>query len=161
MGKQHLGPHVVVGYGIKIFWPDLFITSPDHLGVLMQNLSYEKEFHLHENVPVTVGENFMNGFAWKLILTQRQKTIQKITLVSLRWIFSALVPGGLGYSFNGLYWEAPPGTFFRLQVYKRVGISQVAVYKRVGKSVIQVFKRAFNYNILKRCPLWLYQFKTF
>ena len=34
--------------------------------------------------------------------------------------------------------EAPPerGTFFRLQVYKRVGISQVEVYKRVGKSVI-------------------------
>ena len=31
MGKQHLGPHVVVGYGIKIAWPGLFITSPDHL----------------------------------------------------------------------------------------------------------------------------------
>ena len=31
MGKQHLGPHVVVGYGIKIFWPGLFIASPDHL----------------------------------------------------------------------------------------------------------------------------------
>ena len=31
MGKQHLGSHVVVGYGIKIFWPGLFITSPDHL----------------------------------------------------------------------------------------------------------------------------------
>ena len=31
MGKQHLGPHVVVGHGIKIFWPGLFITSPDHL----------------------------------------------------------------------------------------------------------------------------------
>ena len=31
MGKQHLGPHVVVGYGIEIFWPSLFITSPDHL----------------------------------------------------------------------------------------------------------------------------------
>ena len=30
-GKQHLGPHVVVGYGIKFFWPGLFITSPDHL----------------------------------------------------------------------------------------------------------------------------------
>ena len=30
MGKQHLGPHVVVGCGIKIFWPGLFITSPDH-----------------------------------------------------------------------------------------------------------------------------------
>ena len=33
MGKQHLGPHVVVGYGMKIFWPGLFITSPDHLAV--------------------------------------------------------------------------------------------------------------------------------
>ena len=33
MGKHHLGPHVVVGYGIKIFWPGLFITSPDHLEV--------------------------------------------------------------------------------------------------------------------------------
>ena len=31
MGQQHLGPHVVVGYGIKIFWPGLFITPPDHL----------------------------------------------------------------------------------------------------------------------------------
>ena len=31
MGKQHQGPHVVVGYGIKIVWPGLFITSPDHL----------------------------------------------------------------------------------------------------------------------------------
>ena len=40
----------------------------------------------------------------------------------------------------GLYGEAPPekGTFFRLQVYKRVGISQVEVHKRVGKSVIQL-----------------------
>ena len=31
MGKQHLGPHAVVGYGIKIFLQGLFITSPDHL----------------------------------------------------------------------------------------------------------------------------------
>ena len=31
MGKQHLGSHVVVGYGIKIFKSGLFITSPDHL----------------------------------------------------------------------------------------------------------------------------------
>ena len=37
MGKQHLGPHVVVGYGIKIFWPGLFITSPDHLEVLFSS----------------------------------------------------------------------------------------------------------------------------
>ena len=46
--------------------------------------------------------------------------------------------GGGGTPYNGLCGEAPPerGTFFRLQVYKRVGISQVEVYKRVGKSVI-------------------------
>jgi len=35
------------------------------------------------------------------------------------------------------YWKAPPqrGTFFRLQVDKKVGISQVEVYERDGKSV--------------------------
>ena len=35
--------------------------------------------------------------------------------------------GGGGTPFYGLYGEAPPerGTFFSLQVYKRVGISQV------------------------------------
>ena len=43
-----------------------------------------------------------------------------------------------GTPYSGLYGEAPPerDTFFRLQVYKRVGISQAEVYKRVGKSVI-------------------------
>jgi len=39
-------------------------------------------------------------------------------------------PGVIPY--NGLYGEA----FFRLQVYKRVGISRTKVYERVGKSVI-------------------------
>ena len=50
----------------------------------------------------------------------------------------AIARGGGGTPYNGLYGKAPPerGTFFRLQVYKRVGISQVEVYKRVGKSVI-------------------------
>ena len=43
-----------------------------------------------------------------------------------------------GTPYNGQYGKAPPerGTFFRLQVYKRVGVSQVEVYKRVEKSVI-------------------------
>ena len=47
-------------------------------------------------------------------------------------------PGGGGTPYNDLYGEAPlkRGTFFRLQVYERVGISQVKVYKRVGKSTI-------------------------
>ena len=31
VGKQHLGPHVIVGYGSKNFSPGLFIMSPDHL----------------------------------------------------------------------------------------------------------------------------------
>ena len=45
MGKQHLGPHVVVGYGIKIFWPSLFITSPDHLeGPLVKSIFYPMPF---------------------------------------------------------------------------------------------------------------------
>ena len=52
--------------------------------------------------------------------------------------------GGRGTPYNALYWEAPPerGTFFRLQVYERVGISLVEVYIRVGKSVIWVYERA-------------------
>ena len=44
--------------------------------------------------------------------------------------------GGGGTHYNGLYGEAPPERGFMLQVYKRVGISQIEVYKRVGKSVI-------------------------
>ena len=40
MGKKHIGPHVVVGYGIKIFWPGLFITSPDHLVVVVAFISF-------------------------------------------------------------------------------------------------------------------------
>ena len=48
---------------------------------------------------------------------------------------------GRGTPYVGLYGEALPerGTFFRRQVYKRVGISQVKVYKRfreIGHSVI-------------------------
>ena len=48
--------------------------------------------------------------------------------------------------YNGLYGEASPerGTFFTLQVYERVGISQIKVYERVGEYVILVFKRAFH-----------------
>ena len=44
----------------------------------------------------------------------------------------------MGTPFNSLYGEAlsERGTFFRLQVYKRVRILQAEVYERVGKSVI-------------------------
>jgi len=51
---------------------------------------------------------------------------------------------GVGTPYYGLYREALPerGTFFRLQVYERVGILLDEVYKRVGKSVIWVCKGA-------------------
>ena len=55
------------------------------------------------------------------------------------------MPGeGVGTPYRGLYGEAVPGrgTFFRLQVWERVGISQDEVYKSVGKSVIWACKRA-------------------
>ena len=47
-------------------------------------------------------------------------------------------------SANVRHREAPPerGTFFRLQVYERVGILLVEVFKRVGKSVIWVSEMA-------------------
>ena len=40
--------------------------------------------------------------------------------------------GGGGTPYNGLYREAPleRGTFFRLQVYERVGKSFICVYKK-------------------------------
>ena len=51
-------------------------------------------------------------------------------------------PGGTPY--NGLYAEVSPerGTFFRLQVYARVGILFFEVYEWVGKFVIWVCERA-------------------
>ena len=53
-----------------------------------------------------------------------------------------LSPGG--NFLKVLYGEGPPerGTFFRLQVYERVGILLVEVFKRVGKSVISVCEMA-------------------
>ena len=54
------------------------------------------------------------------------------------------VGGGGASPDDGLYGKAPPerGTFFKLQVYERVGILLVEVYERVGESVIWVCERA-------------------
>ena len=52
-----------------------------------------------------------------------------------RWLTSGGTPD------NGLYGEALPERGFRLQVYKRVGISLTEVYQRGGKSDILVCKR--------------------
>jgi len=50
----------------------------------------------------------------------------RVEFLYIKLLILASVPGG-GTPYNGLYGEAPPerGAFFRLQVYKRVGISQV------------------------------------
>ena len=55
----------------------------------------------------------------------------------LSWCFFRFPPSG-GILFHGPYGEALPerGTIFKLEVYNRVGISQVEVYGMVGKSVI-------------------------
>ena len=60
-----------------------------------------------------------------------------------------MMPGGAGGGgplYNGLYREVPPkmSNFFRLQVYKRLGILLVEVYKQVKKYVILVCKKAHN-----------------
>ena len=51
--------------------------------------------------------------------------------------------GGEGYSLYRPIRKATPerGTFSRLRVYERVGISLVEVYERVGKSVIPVCRK--------------------
>ena len=51
MGKQRLRPHVVVGYGIKIFWPGLFITSPDHLVYIEKFITQFKTTEKHDRSP--------------------------------------------------------------------------------------------------------------
>jgi len=48
--------------------------------VVAQNLSYENEFDLHENEPVGETHFYMNDFALRLILTQRQKATRKCIL---------------------------------------------------------------------------------
>ena len=69
---------------------------------------------------------------------------------------SDLILGGTHY--NGLNSEAPPkrGTFFRLQLYERVGMSLVGVYERVRKSVISGSKTGPR---AKRYILRLFIFK--
>ena len=53
MGKQHLGPHMAVAYGIKFFWPGLFITSPDYLA-MMWGLSLLFVLYSYLTTPVSV-----------------------------------------------------------------------------------------------------------
>ena len=53
-----------------------------------------------------------------------------------------------GTPYDGLYGEAPPerSTFFRLQVYERVGISLVKVYQRASALIAAL---AASLSVLK------------
>ena len=48
----------------------------------MQNFSYENEFDLHENEAVGETDFHMNGFALRLVLTQRQTRTRKWAILS-------------------------------------------------------------------------------
>ena len=68
-------------------------------------------------------------------------TVSKASVLRL---IKSIVGGGGGTPYQGLYGEALPkrGIFFRLQVYKRVGILLVGVNERAGKCLIWVCERA-------------------
>ena len=74
-------------------------------------------------------------------MTMPKETNYTICLLQLSRITCIIRPGGGGGGYS-LSWpirggSARKGTFFRLQVYERVGILLVKVYhERVGKSVI-------------------------
>ena len=53
-------------------------------------------------------------------------------------LLNAVFRSGGGTPYNGLYGEAPPerDTFFRLQVYERIGVSRAEVYKK-GRETCQ------------------------
>ena len=50
--------------------------------IQVQNLSYEIEFDLHENEPIGETGFHVNGFARRLVLTQRQKGTRKSLICS-------------------------------------------------------------------------------
>jgi len=54
--------------------------------VVAQNLSYENEFDLHENEPVGETHFYMNDFALRLILTQRQKATRKCPMYTILYL---------------------------------------------------------------------------
>ena len=64
--------------------------------------------------------------------------MHKIRVFIPEVLMTLFIPGGTPH--NDLYGETPRerGTFFRLQVYKRVEISLAEVYERVRKCVISV-----------------------
>ena len=69
------------------------------------------------------------------------------------WQHMQFLGGGVATPYNGLHRKAPleRDFFFRIQVYKRAGISQVEIYERVSDSYFK--GQACNKNISKQVPL--------
>ena len=81
----------------------------------------------------------MLAFQFRFISTRADDHSQLMALVHRHFVIlkSHKTPGAVLplTAYTGRL--RPKGVpFFRLQVYKRLGISQVEVYKRVGKSVV-------------------------
>ena len=116
-----------------------------HLSLRAQFLSHSvkrhviqpKKFHTDD-----IALQDLCGNSDSLLLTQVEQPIRDTTQISVELshqygIFHLEPQTPRGTPYNGLYGEALPerGSFFRLEVYKRVGISRVEVQKRVGKTV--------------------------
>ena len=81
MGKQHLGPRVVVGYGIKIFWPCLFhyVTRspgsgallwnslPENIGAIRSIRQFKKKATTHLKHPIPTRQSSKSVFIVILI----------------------------------------------------------------------------------------------
>ena len=62
--------------------------------------------------------------------TEKEYNYKQYTYdMNLRFYLGVVMGGGGGVPYNGLYGKAPPdrSTFNRMEVYKRVGISQAEV----------------------------------
>ena len=130
--------------------------------VRMSSIKMARHFFHRTILTLPLAQIICNRFWYS---SRHEKSVKRkkrsYTLFVQTFHFLAFYAGGRGTPYNGLYGEAPPerGIFFRLQVYKRAGISQVEVYERVGKSVISVCKKKsqmMNFMAVKKVEktLW-------
>ena len=130
--------------------------------VRMSSIKMARHFFHRTTLTLPLAQIICNRFWYS---SRHEKSVKgkkrSYTLFVQTFHFLAFYAGGRGTPYNGLYGEAPPerGIFFRLQVYKRVGILLVEVYDRVGKSVISVCKKKaqmMNFMVVKKVEktLW-------
>ena len=97
----------------------------------MQNLGFSPDVIYLSTLPDLLKTGFpLNANMNEPIRSQGKNRHLAMVQSAGKCSYIELLPGGGGGTpYNGLYGEAPPkrGTFFRLQVYKRVGISRAEV----------------------------------